>query len=180
MAHDGAWIPWPAVELMARLKLKRPSTWRIFFVITATAARYGGVAKLGVEDLARLTALSPRTVKTAVAELLAAGLIIRLTRYRKLVVPLLDAPAASARSGFTDRQAKAVERALIQASKLMLTDISKFVMSADESRRLGLQTGVTYGAAFDQLRGADPARCQEFVGIVLALRHGERVAGRRL
>jgi hypothetical protein len=173
-------MPWPAVEQMARLKLKRSSTWRVFFIITATAARYGGVANLGIEDLARLTDLSPRTVKVAVADLLAAGLIVRLARYRKIAVPLLDAPEASTRSGFTTRQVKAVERALGQASMLTLADASKVVMSDEESLRVGLESGVTYGVAFDQLSGADPARCREFVGIVLAMRHDERVAGRRL
>ena len=63
---------------------------------------------------------------------------------------------------------------------LTLADASKVVMSDEESRRVGLESGMTYGAAFDRLSGADPARCREFVGIVLAMRYGERVAGRRL
>ena len=151
MIHDGAWMPWPAVKKMVRLQLRRPSTWRVFFAIAATAARYGGVANLGIDDLARLTELSPRTVKAAVAELLAAGLIVRFARYRRIAVPLLDVPQSSPRSGFTARQAKVVERALGQVSMLTLADASKVVMSDEESLRVGLELGVTYGVAFDRL-----------------------------
>jgi hypothetical protein len=180
VADDGTWIPWPAVEKMVRLPLRRSSTWRVFLAITATAARYRGVAKLGIEDLAHMTELSPRTVKTAVAELLVAGLIVRPSRYRSITVPILASPQSSPRLGFTARQERVVERALRQTSMLTLTDASNVVMSNEESLRVGLESGVTYGIAFDRLRAADPVRCREFVGTVLAMRYGERVAGRLL
>jgi DNA-binding GntR family transcriptional regulator len=160
--------------------LRRLSTWQVFLAIAATTARYGGIAKLGIEDLARLTELSPRTVKTAVAELLAAGLIVRLSRYRNIIVPILASPQSSPRLGFTARQERVVERALRQASMLTLANASNVVMSNEEALRVGLESGVTYGIAFDRLRAADPVRCREFVGIVLAMRYGERVAGRLL
>src|SRR5262245_41230349 len=54
--EPGAWVPWPAVEALCRLDLKTGSHWRVLLAVLTTSCRYGGCeAKLGVDDLVRLT-----------------------------------------------------------------------------------------------------------------------------
>jgi hypothetical protein len=85
----GAWVPWRQAEALCRLGLTTPSHWRVLLAVSMVAARYGGtVARLGVDDLARMTGLAPRTVKAALAALIARGLVIRVGRYRRLAVDL--------------------------------------------------------------------------------------------
>jgi Helix-turn-helix domain len=86
----GAWVPWRLVERLCRLELRPPSVQRVLLAIVLTACRYGGwEARLGVDDLAQRTGLSPRTVKSALALLISRGFISRQGRYRRLVVNLL-------------------------------------------------------------------------------------------
>jgi hypothetical protein len=54
-----------------------------------TSAGYGGRdARLGIDDLVQLTGLARRTVKAALAVLIARGLLVRIGRYRRLRVNL--------------------------------------------------------------------------------------------
>jgi hypothetical protein len=77
------------VEAVCRLKLRTPSAWPVFVAVLTTWARYGRTeARLTVDDLVRMTGLSARTVKAALALLLKRGLLARRGRYGRLVVQL--------------------------------------------------------------------------------------------
>ena len=83
----GAWVPWPAVERVAMLRLRPASRWQVFFLILSTSCRYGGrPAILTVAQIAERTGLGVRTVKSALKGLIDAGHVRRVGRYRKLVV----------------------------------------------------------------------------------------------
>lgn len=85
----GAWVPWPLVERVVRLKLEPPSRWQVFLVVLLTSCRFGGgEARLSVAEIAERTELSERTVRSSLADLARAGLVARPSRYRKLVVTL--------------------------------------------------------------------------------------------
>jgi hypothetical protein len=85
----GAWLPWALVQEVCRLDLRPSSRWRVFLAVLLTAARYGGhEAHLTVAGLAGMTGLSARTVKAAVADLIARGLLVRTARYSRLRVTL--------------------------------------------------------------------------------------------
>lgn len=182
----GAWLPWHVVEQLARLNLRRPSSWRVFLAILTTCARYGGGdALLGIDDLAGMTGLSTRTVKGALAELRAAGLVVRTGRTRRLFVPLLAAGpperTAAVHPVFTRRQERAVAKALAGISMLLGVDATALTLSVENTVRLGLRAPVTYGAAYEQLRRfASPAQARVFVGMVLDLLHSEQIQGRDL
>ncbi len=78
------------VESLCRLRLGPASRWQVLWAILATSARFGGRdARLSVEEVAGLTGLSVRTVKAAIRDLVAAGLVSRPVRYRTLRVALL-------------------------------------------------------------------------------------------
>jgi hypothetical protein len=82
------------VESLCRLRLDPPSRWQVLLAIVATSARYGGRdARLSVAEIATMTGLCERTVKSAVADLIAAGLVRRVGRCRRFAVPLLSRPA---------------------------------------------------------------------------------------
>jgi len=90
----GAWLTWPNALAVCRLDLRPPSLWQVFLAVSFTSARYGGgEARLSIDDLCRMTGLAPRTVKGAVADLIARKLLVRVGRYRCLRVNL---PVASA------------------------------------------------------------------------------------
>jgi hypothetical protein len=77
------------------LRLDPPSRWQVLLAIVATSARYGGRdARLSVAELATLTGLCERTVKSSIRDLTAAGLIRRVGRCRRFAVPLLGRPAS--------------------------------------------------------------------------------------
>ncbi len=85
----GAWLPWATVEQVCRLDLRPSSRWRVFLAVLCTSARYGGQdARLGVQDLVRMTGLAKRTVKAALAQLCRQGLLARVGRYCRLRVNL--------------------------------------------------------------------------------------------
>jgi hypothetical protein len=83
------WLPWPELEAICQLDLRPPSLWPVFLAVLGTSRRYGGNdAKLEVDDLARLTGLSRRTVQAALSKLMATGLVVRVGRYGVLQVSL--------------------------------------------------------------------------------------------
>jgi len=83
----GAWLPWPAVQELVRLNLRRPSHWKVYLAILLTCARYGGgEARLGVKELAEVTGLGERTVKDALRELQSRRLLARPGRYCRIIV----------------------------------------------------------------------------------------------
>jgi len=99
----GAWLPWPDVEILCKLSLRRGSHWRVFLTILLTSLRYGRqVARLGISDIARMTGLAPRTVKGALGALRQAGLVTRVGRYKSLKVSLA---AGSGNSGGASKRA---------------------------------------------------------------------------
>ena len=85
----GAWIPWPIVEALCRLRLRRPSCWQVMQAVLCTQQRYGGrEARLRVADIVRLTGLAECTVRRALRDLTGAGLLSRPRRYGALKVRL--------------------------------------------------------------------------------------------
>jgi hypothetical protein len=95
--QPGAWLAWSAVSALCRLDLRPPSSWQVLLAVVSTSARYGGrEARLGIDDLCRLTGLAPRTVKRAVAALIARKLLVRVGRYGRLRADLFAAPAGGA------------------------------------------------------------------------------------
>jgi hypothetical protein len=176
----GSWLPRHVAERLARLDLRRPSSWRVFLAVLTTSARYGGRdALLGVDDLARMTGLGARTVKLALSELLAAGLVERVGRAGRLRAPMLhERPEAAVPPAFTARQRAAVTRALREASLLLGRDAGLIALDADQAAAVGLEAGVTLRDAQKLLEvTADRRRTMAFVGLVLGLRHGAAVAG---
>jgi hypothetical protein len=80
-------VPWPVVEGVCRLDLPRPSLWRVYLAVLLTSQRYGGgEARLMTREIASMTALSPRTVERALADLQAIGAICRVGRRGRLMV----------------------------------------------------------------------------------------------
>ena len=93
----GAWIPWSIVEQVAKLRLRPASRWQVFVLILTTSCRYGRKeARLSVKQIAATTGLGERTVKAALADLIAAGHVRRPKRYCSLEVPMLDTNSSSA------------------------------------------------------------------------------------
>jgi hypothetical protein len=85
----GAWLPWPMAEALCHLTLHPPSRWQVLVAVLVTSCRYGGgEARLGVDDLAGLTGLAPRTVKGALKDLIDRGLVRRVGRYKRLTARL--------------------------------------------------------------------------------------------
>ncbi len=106
------------LHAVAQLDLKRPSSWRVLMVIVGAAE--GAVADLEIADLARIAALSERTVKHALADLIRRGIVVRRARYGRLAVPLLGHPHADEPGPlFTARQRSAMKRALRIAGELL-------------------------------------------------------------
>lgn len=90
----GAWVPWPVVERVARLRLRPASRWQVLALLLCTSCRFGGKeARLTVAEIASKTGLSERTVKGAIRDLVRRGLVRRLGRYRKLVVVPVGSPS---------------------------------------------------------------------------------------
>jgi hypothetical protein len=88
----GAWLDWTTAIALCRLDLRPPSVSRVFLAVLLTSARYGKKdARLGVDDLAGMTGLAPRTVKAALATLIDRGLLSRSRRYKSLKVTLVCA-----------------------------------------------------------------------------------------
>jgi hypothetical protein len=177
-------LAWPVVEAVLRLKLRPASRWRVFLAVLLVSARYGGRdARLGIDDLARLTGLAPRTVKAALTALRNGGLIVRVRRARLLRVPLLTIklPARPELSAFTRRQEVLIAAVLAEASDLLGSDAGNLTLPPDFAQQLGLRWPVTYGRAYARVKRSASRRIAAiFVGAVLALRRDERVQGRDL
>lgn len=83
----GSWLPWSVVMQAVKFRLRPASRWQVYLLLLCTSCRFGGKeARLSVAEIAAKTGLSERTVKAALADLIAAGHVRRLGRYRKLVV----------------------------------------------------------------------------------------------
>ena len=94
-SERGAWLPWSVIEQLVKLRLRPASRWQVLLLLAATSCRYGRKeARRSVEEIADATGLSNRTVKAALADLIEAGFVRRVGRYRKLVVTLIEPPAA--------------------------------------------------------------------------------------
>jgi hypothetical protein len=182
--RSGAWLTWPVVEAVLRLKLRQASRWRVFLAVLLVSARYGGrPARLGIDDLALLTGLAPRTVKGALSALRHGGLVLRARRARLLSVPLLSTklPSRTKRSIFTRRQEIVIAATLAEATKLVGSDAGALVMPVHCASQLGLRSPITYAQAYMRLkRSGSRAAAAIYVGAVLALRRDERVQGRGL
>lgn len=88
-------MPWPAAEALLRQRPGAGSRWQVLLAVALTSCRYGDRdALLEVSDVARLTGLSERTVKAALAELMASGLVMRVGRYGRLRCAVLGAGGA--------------------------------------------------------------------------------------
>jgi hypothetical protein len=107
----GAWVLWPEVEALCRLKLKPSSHWQVLLTVYLTSQRYNGNdARLSVADIARMTGLAERTVKGAVTVLRRQKLLVRVGRYRRLKV---DLPTATTKVGGADTVAPPVREQTI-------------------------------------------------------------------
>ena len=123
MEHDYAGSGCSTSQVIGRLaglRLARSSSWQVLLAIVS-AAGPDASAELSIGEIARITGLSPRTVKGALAGLVRAAVVVRLARYRRLCVPLL-LTAGPGRRGFTARQTAAVKRAMDQVSALRMAD----------------------------------------------------------
>jgi hypothetical protein len=180
----GAWLAWSVVRSLLRLNLRPASRWRVFLAVLLVSARYGGRdAWLGIDDLAALTGLSPRTVKAALAALRTGGHVVRVRRSRSLSVPLLERPQPTLEvpAGFSARQRSIILRVLAEASGLLGSEAGNLAIPTDFARRIGLRTSMTYLEAFEYLRAhGGRGQASMFVAAVLALRSDERVQGREL
>jgi bifunctional DNA-binding transcriptional regulator/antitoxin component of YhaV-PrlF toxin-antitoxin module len=166
---------------LARLGIKRSSTWRVLLAIVSEAVATGEDAHLKIVDIAGLTGLSERSVKTAVSGLAMAGLIVRVGRYGRFAVPmLLDLGGRRSGKPFTSKQERTVGRALRESGLLLgVDDAGSIVMPDRDAKKVGLEAGVTFRRAFETLREqGDRDRARRFVGIVLEFRHSEEVGGR--
>jgi DNA-binding transcriptional regulator YhcF (GntR family) len=93
--EPGAWLPWPIAEQVCRLRLRPSSRWKVFLVVLFTWCRYGRrEAWLTIPQIAQAAGVSERTVKAALKDLVASGVINRIGRTGKFTVNF--APVAAA------------------------------------------------------------------------------------
>ena len=182
MDEESIGIPASVAGKLAKLDIKRPSSWRVLITIIGEATASGNDAHLRISDIAGATNLCERTVKTAVAELVAAGIIVRVGRVGRFSVPMLRGPGLSnLRRGksFTARQESAVKKALREAGLLLSVDPGSIAMPPQDCEMVGLQAGITFSRAFEIIRAVgDRDRARRFVGMVLEFRYCEWVGGR--
>jgi len=191
----GIWLPESVSATLPRLDLSPPSRWRVFLALVLDAAkRETDVAELAVEDLVHTTSLAPRTVKAALADLRARGLVERVGRYRRLRIRLpridqsLGCPPvgltvhgnvsgnAIANRTFTARQAALVETVISEASMLLGADA--WQLNMHYPGLVGLSPPVTFGEAYERLQaGASATQLSAYVRAVLGLVRSERVQG---
>lgn len=197
----GACSPWTAVRAIFQMRLPAGSRRQLFLAIMLSSACYGNRdARLGIADLAKLTGLAPRTIKTAVAALINAGLVVRVKRCRYLRVTLpvreddddnrhenhqqhqrVDQKRDRTSGIFTVRQLETILGVLADVSALSGADAGSLTLPATVAGRLGLAVGTTYAEAVE-LIGRSGTRKQAHVltGAILGLRRDERVQGKDL
>lgn len=174
--HDG--IPHHIVQWLARLDIVRPASWRTLLTIIDEAVRTGDVARLQIKDICELTGLCERTVKNAVGELIAAGIIVRVERVGAFVVPMLRSAGEPLRTGFTAKQRATVRRALREAGALLGVDPISITMPVSYCEQLCLDPGITFHFAYLSIsHGHDRESARRFVGLVLEFRYSEVVDG---
>jgi hypothetical protein len=77
-------VPWNLIGEICRLPITRGSTWRVYLALVFTSCRYRKAeVRMSVSELAEMASLCQRTVRRALGELQAAGLITRAARYRR-------------------------------------------------------------------------------------------------
>lgn len=141
LQEGGVWLNEPTADALCRLDLRPPSLWRVLFALLITLPRSGArEVHIKTEDLSRMTGLSARTVKTAVAKLVDLKLVTRIGRYERYWVNVpapgacgcVDAPVPPARDDGWRRRTSGRERpgdrlactAEVQASLPLASTIS--------------------------------------------------------
>jgi len=115
----------------------------MFLAVLLVSARYGGRdARLGIDDVARLTGLAPRTVKAALSALKDGELVVRVRRAWLLAVPLLRTkiPVFDGLAVFTSRQEAVIASVLTEAGELLGNDAASLIIPAGFARRLELRS----------------------------------------
>lgn len=180
----GAWLPWSVVEPLLRLRLRPCSRWQVYLAALLTSARYGGRdAKLGIDDICRITGLAPRTVKGAISDLQKSGLIVREGRARRLSVPLLhdNTITADCATPFTKKQDLAITSILSKISELRGIDGGTLIVPDEYAVRLGLSSSVSYTLAYEILKlTGTRALAGIFVEALVALYNSDQIQGREL
>jgi hypothetical protein len=181
------------IRALPRLDLSPTSRWRVFLAVLLSAARHGDQdARLSIADLAHLTGLCPRTVKTSLADLRARGLVERVGRYRRLRIhlhvpdePKRAPPRNPGRSTpessrtFTARQEALIVTVLAEVSALLSADARSLPFPAPA--RVGLRGPSTFGDVYERLRGgASAGQLSAYVRAVLGLVHDKRIQGEEL
>ncbi len=165
-----------ALLQIAKLDLGLTSRYRVLVVILSVSYQYGWrPAKLGVDDLARITGLSARTVKSSLADLMDSGLVVRPSRYRSLAVILPS--SVQPFPVFTQSQESAMRQALNQARKLLRSDPLDLILTEEWAGKFGLESPITLRQVEATVT---PKTASLWVGAVLSLLADERVQGRPL
>lgn len=177
----GAWMSWSVVEDLLRLRLRPCSQWQVFLTVLLVSARHGcRDAKLGIDDICRITGLAPRTVKGAISDLQKNGLIVRVGRARRLSVPLLhDSTMATDHSSpFTKRQDLAITSILSKIYQLRGIDGGALIIPEQYAIRLGLNSPINYALAYEILKFTGTrALAGIFVESLVALYNSESIQG---
>ena len=173
-------IPHHIVVKLARLDMVRPASWRVLLTVIGAAAD-DGVARLQIRDICEFTGLCERTVKSAVGELIAARIIVRVGRVGAFSVPMIheaEVVVESIKACFTAKQAATVRRALREAGALLGVDPASIVMPVTASQILCLDPGITFHSAYLSIsEGMDRTIAHRFVRLVLEFRYSEAVGG---
>ena len=182
----GAWLPWPVVETLLQLRLRPASQWQVFLTVLCTSARYGNKdAKLGIDDICRITGLAPRTVKGAVSALCKSGLLVRVRRSRLLRVPLLQHNTVAIdrhhKSPFTSKQDATISPILTRINDLHGIDGLSLIIPTEFAARLGYLSPTSYALAYEELKSIGTrSQAGIFVESLMALCNYESVQGREL
>ena len=156
---------------VARLPLRRSSTWRVLLVLIA----HTSPATLTVAEIANITGISQRSVKSALQNLRRLNLVRRIGRIL-VVQPLAVSPAHT--ESFSVHQERAIRKLLRRASKIVGTPEDTIEFPAKDVIMLGLTPPMTVVAAHAALQSGSTARCRrQFVGALVALVNSEQVRG---